>query len=172
MIVPVASGSRPDRLLDVSGPQERVQRHTVDQILDAVPPTLDVPVPLMGEQLVDILRFFDTLCPVAEQVFVVLKISSRTSLRYACVASRSWWNSWWKCQLSCIFSSRKLAVQFLVVEGDSQISKVFSVDRVQQVSSRSLIFPVEVFKVFAQDKVHLHHPRLVKIWVRTCPRPK
>ena len=27
-------------------------------------------------------------------------------------------------------------------------------DRVQQVSSRSLIFPVEVFKVFAQVRVH------------------
>ena len=59
--MPLARGSRPDRLLDVSGPQERVQRHTVDQTLDAVSPTLDVPVPLMGEQLVDVLRFFGTL---------------------------------------------------------------------------------------------------------------
>ena len=52
----------------LSGPQEQVQRHTVDQIVDAVPglPTLDVPVPLMMEQLVDVLQFFDALIPVAE----------------------------------------------------------------------------------------------------------
>ena len=35
--VPAARGSRPDRLLDVSGPQERVRRRTVEQIDDAVP---------------------------------------------------------------------------------------------------------------------------------------
>ena len=44
-----AKGSRPDRLLDVSGPQERVQRRTMEQIIDCVPvvPLLDVPVPQM-----------------------------------------------------------------------------------------------------------------------------
>ena len=73
--VPVA-GSRPDRLAGVR-PQERVQQHLVDQIVDTAPalPILDVPVPLMGEQVVDVLRFFDTLCPVAEQVIDVPKIS-------------------------------------------------------------------------------------------------
>ena len=71
-----ASGSRPDRLTPVSGPQEPVQQHPVDQIVDTAPalPILDVPVPLMGEQLVDVLRFFDTLCPVAGQVIDVPKI--------------------------------------------------------------------------------------------------
>ena len=46
-------------------------------MVDTAPalPILDVPVPLMGEQLVDVLRFFDTLCPVAEQVIDVPKIS-------------------------------------------------------------------------------------------------
>ena len=70
-----AAGSRPDRLAGVR-PQERVQQHLVDQFVDTVPalPILDVPVPLMGEQLVDVLRFFDTLCPVAEQVIDVPKI--------------------------------------------------------------------------------------------------
>ena len=68
-----ATGSRPDNLAGVR-PQERVP---VDQIVDTAPalPILDVPVPLMGEQLVDVLRFFDTLCPVAEQVIAVPKIS-------------------------------------------------------------------------------------------------
>ena len=50
--VPAASGSRPDRLSAVSGPHELVQRHTVEQIGDAVSPTLDVLVPLREEQLV------------------------------------------------------------------------------------------------------------------------
>ena len=42
-----AAGSRPDRLSAVSGPQERVQRRTVEQIVDCalVVPFLDVPVP-------------------------------------------------------------------------------------------------------------------------------
>ena len=71
-----ATGSRPDRLAGVR-PQEWVQQHSADQIVDTAPvlPILDVPVPLMGEQLVDVLRFFDTLCPVAEQVIDVPKIS-------------------------------------------------------------------------------------------------
>ena len=49
----------------------------MDRIVDTAPalPILDVPVQLMGEQLVDVIRFFDTLCPVAEQVIDVPKIS-------------------------------------------------------------------------------------------------
>ena len=64
-----ATGSRPDRIAGVRS-QERVQQHFVDQFVDTAPalPILDVPVPLMGEQLVDVLHFFDALIPVAEQV--------------------------------------------------------------------------------------------------------
>ena len=71
-----ATGSRPDRLAGVR-PQEWVQQHSADQIVDTAPvlPILGVPVPLMGEELVDVLRFFDTLCPVAELVIDVPKIS-------------------------------------------------------------------------------------------------
>ena len=67
-------GTRPDRLAGVR-PQERVQRHTVDQIINTAPglPMLDVPVPLM-EQQAEVLHFFDTFSPVAEQVINVLKI--------------------------------------------------------------------------------------------------
>ena len=69
------SGSRPDRLAGVR-PQQRVQWHTVDQTVDAVPglPTLDAPVPLVVDQLVDVLRFVDALVLVAEQVIEVPKI--------------------------------------------------------------------------------------------------
>ena len=50
-----ATGSRPDRLAGVR-PQERVQQHFVDQFVDTASalPILDVPVPLMGEQLVEV----------------------------------------------------------------------------------------------------------------------
>ena len=64
-----AAWSRPDRLAGVR-PQERVQQHFVDQFVDTALalPILDVPA------LVDVLRFFDMLCPVAEQVIAVPKI--------------------------------------------------------------------------------------------------
>ena len=84
--------------------------------------------------------------------------------------------SWWKCRrLSPILRyysglwSRTLPFPFLlVVEGETQIFQVFSVDRVQQRSlrlwnafvsrlwNRSLTSPllVEIFMVFAQDRAH------------------
>ena len=49
-------GTRPDRLVDVR-PQQRVQRRTLEQLVGAAPclPALDAPVPLLVEQLVDVL---------------------------------------------------------------------------------------------------------------------
>ena len=59
-----------DRLSEVR-PQERVQRHTMDQIIAA--PMLDVPVPLVEEQLlVDAFACYDIQVP--EQVVEVPKI--------------------------------------------------------------------------------------------------
>ena len=57
-------------------PQARVQRHTVEQIIDTALglPKLDVLVPLMVEQTAEVLHFFDTFSPVAEQVIDVPKI--------------------------------------------------------------------------------------------------
>ena len=73
--VPAARSSWPDRLLDVSGPQERMQRRTMEQIVDCVPvvPLLDVPVPQMVDQLVVVLRPLDTVVP--EQVIEAPKIT-------------------------------------------------------------------------------------------------
>ena len=68
-------GSRPDRMPTLSGPQERDLRRTVQQIVDVpLVPLLDDPVPQMVEQLPDVLRFFDLLLPVPEQVIEVPKI--------------------------------------------------------------------------------------------------
>ena len=68
-------GTRPDRLYEVR-PQERDQRHTVEQIVDSpqVVPSLDVPVPQRENQLVEACRHLDL--PIPEQVIEVPKISS------------------------------------------------------------------------------------------------
>ena len=68
-------GARPAPLLEVL-PQEQVQRHTVDQIVDAVPglPTLDVLVPQMVDEPMALLMAFDFFVP--EQVIKVPKIST------------------------------------------------------------------------------------------------
>ena len=59
-------GVRPDWLFAVSGPQARVQRRTVQQIVDfALWPTLDDPAPQMVDQLVDVLKQFDFQVPDA-----------------------------------------------------------------------------------------------------------
>ena len=63
--VPAVGGSRPDRVSDVSGPQERVQRRIVQQTIDVVPlPMLDAPVPQMVGQLAGVLAFFNATLPV------------------------------------------------------------------------------------------------------------
>ena len=74
-----AAGLRPGVLAEPR-PQERVQRHTVEHIVDLVRVApmvqiLDAPVPQTVEQLPDILRFFDTLMPDPEQVIEVPQIS-------------------------------------------------------------------------------------------------
>ena len=71
-------GSRPDRLFAVSGPQERVQRHTVEQMADGAPvlPMLGALVPLVAEQPVEVLKILDNSLPDVEQVIEVPKIFS------------------------------------------------------------------------------------------------
>ena len=71
-------GVRP-RVLAEPRPQERVQRHTLEHIVDFVccslmVQILDAPVPQMVEQLPDVLRFFDRLATVREQAIEVPKI--------------------------------------------------------------------------------------------------
>ena len=68
-------GARPDRLAGVR-PQDRDQRRTVEQIVDTtlIVPSLDVPVPQMDNQLVEVCRQLDVRIP--EQVIEVPKISS------------------------------------------------------------------------------------------------
>ena len=66
---------RPPPLVEVR-PQERVQHHTLEHAFDicSFVQILDAPVPLMVEQLPDVLQFFGTLFSVPEQVIEVPKI--------------------------------------------------------------------------------------------------
>ena len=72
------AGVRPGVLAEPR-PQERVQRHTMEHIVDFVcfaplMQTLDDPAQQMAEQLPDVLQFFDTLTTDPEQVIEVSKI--------------------------------------------------------------------------------------------------
>ena len=72
------AGLRPGVLAEPR-PQERVQRHTMEHIVDFVccapmVQILDAPVPQTLEQLPDVLQFFGTLLTDSEQVIEVPKI--------------------------------------------------------------------------------------------------
>ena len=69
-------GSRPDRLADLR-PQERVQRRTVEQIVDSMPvvPLLHTAVPQMVDSVVEMLKILDNSLPDVEQVIEVPTIS-------------------------------------------------------------------------------------------------
>ena len=70
-------GTRPTGLVEPQGPQARVQRHAVEQMIESFVPVpmldLDAPVPQTVDQLVDVLKLFDNSVP--EQVIDVPKIS-------------------------------------------------------------------------------------------------
>ena len=145
------------------------------QVVDTVPglPTLDGPVPLMVEQLVDVLQLFDALIPVAEQVIDVPKIfieriPPRTSIREPQLAEQL-------VEVPTIVSFSSLqriveqTVDIPVPQDGGRHADLqgFLRERVQQVSSRSFIFPVELF--IAQDRVHLLQMGLLKEFFALFP---
>ena len=72
------AGLRPTGLVEPPGPQERVPRHTVEQMADLAPRVLilDAPVPQLVDKLEDVLKVVDL--PVPEQEIDVPKISSHS----------------------------------------------------------------------------------------------
>ena len=80
-----ARGSRPDRLSAVSGLQERVPRHIVEQIVDIVPVVqlLHVLVPHQVDSVVEVLKILDKSLPNVEQVIEVPKILQHTVLQHS-----------------------------------------------------------------------------------------
>ena len=116
--VPVAGGSRPDRLLNVSGPQERVLRRTVEQLIDSalVVPLLDVLVPQTVDWLEDVLKIVDISVP--QQVIEVPMIScpvqhTRAVLAATLMVEQSVEVPWggtdefFPCRRSCLSSVRR-----------------------------------------------------------------
>ena len=168
---PLPQGGRPAPLSEVAGSQTRVLRHAVGHLCVLA---LDVPVSQMVDQFPDIEQFFRALSPDLEQVVEVPKIlpsdvPMRAAMRVPQMAEQLV-----KCRRSYpipLYSglwSSTSTFQFLVVEDQVLVFKVFPPDRVQQrclprnaflsgLWSRSLIFlfQVEVFMVLSQDKVHL-----------------
>ena len=177
-------GARPDRLVGVR-PQERDQRHTVEQIVDTVlfAPSLDVPVPQMDNQLVEVCRQLDVRIP--EQVIEVPKISSpsrhcRRRVRFAEQTAEQ------LVEVPTIISYSSLLQRLwsrtsifqLVVEGETSVFKVFLPDRFLQrsfplrnavlsglwIRSWILVCLVAAFKIFAQSRVL---QRLLRVLVNT-----
>ena len=77
---PPAAGSRPDRLSAVSGPQERVLRHTVEQMADStqVVPMLQAPAQQLGCSVVgSVLGRWEPLPPQARVQSVLEQAAGR-----------------------------------------------------------------------------------------------
>ena len=116
------------------------------QIVDAVPalPTLDGPVTLMVEQLVDVLQLFDALNPVAEQVIDVPKIfveriPPRTSVREPQLAEQ-------------LVELPKI-IFFSIIALLNALLEQRTVE--QNVDIPVVVELVEVFPVFSQDRILL-----------------
>ena len=166
------SGGLPAPLSEVAGRQVKVVRHVLED-LDSVCPVvqiLDLPVPHRMDHLAELLnleedvldagRLVDRFFQVPELVIEVPKISLDVIPLRTLVLSRSWRNSWWKYRRSSHFPRlqriMEQTVDIPVPQGGGRhadLQGFFSEDRVQQVPSRSLTFPVEVFKVLELDSV-------------------
>ena len=162
------AGLRPGVLAEPR-PQERVQQHTMEHIVDFVccspmVQILDAPVPQMVELLPDVLRFFDRLATVPEQAIEV-PVPFRAVLRDPQLAEQL-------VEVPTIVSYSSLQrnmeqnVDIPVPGRGGRVSGLRVPDRVQQrrvlprnaflsgLWSRSLIFLVEAFKIFALDRVY------------------
>ena len=169
------AGMRPGDLAEPR-PQERLQRHTMEHIVDYVcsAPTvqiLDAPVPQMVEQLPDVLRFFDRLSTVPEQVIEVPKILPEDVPFRAVLRDTQLVEELVEVPTIVSFSSQQRTVEqnvdIPVVGGSGAggglsgflAGQVFSVTAEQ---SQEL---VEVFKVYTVDRVQQ------RFWSRSlCPQ--
>ena len=85
---PLPQGSQPPCLGEPRGPQDQDQLRNMEQVAACAPMVqiLEILVPQLVDQLADVMRFFDMLLPVPEQVIEVPKIllddvPVRTSIR-------------------------------------------------------------------------------------------
>ena len=133
---------RPEVLADPR-PQERVQRHTVEHIVDFV-----CFAPMCRSSTLLCRRRWNSCrtssssstrsCLIPSTLSKCPRSCPRTSLCSPLCAFRSWRNSWWKCRRSFPIPrysglwSRTSSFQFLIVDGETLVFKVFFPDRVQQ----------------------------------------
>ena len=165
-------GTRPDRLYEVR-PQDRIQRRIVEQIVDNTlfVPTLDVPVPQMENQLVEVCWLLDILIP--EQAIEVPKISSsRRSRRCRVRFAEQMAEQLVEVPTIISYSSLHGFVEQNVVVSVVDVFSVHTQDRVQQrlveqsifqqrLPSRSLTFQFRV-----EAEFFILHRRLLVCRVR------
>ena len=153
-----AGGMRPPPLVE-GRPQVRIQRHTVEQRIEHTPyvQILDALVPQKVEQLVDFFKDLDSHVPV--QVIEVPKISQDIILQRSVnlVPQMAEQLVEVPTLLSVAVLQQRTAEQIVGIPGRHGRLQGLSQDRTQQRLrlSRLLTFllPVEIFKVFAQDRV-------------------
>ena len=89
-------GVRPEAFAEPR-PQERIQRHTMEQLADfaTMVQLLDVLVPLMVDQLVAVLKPVDSSVP--DQKTQCPRSRCHPALCARPLPPRRWWNSWLKC---------------------------------------------------------------------------
>ena len=94
-----SSGARGLIVSLTSGRRSRLQRRTVEQIVDSVPdvPLHHTPVPQMVDSVAEVLKILDNSLPDVEQAIEVPKIILHTSHSAPLSWSRRWRNSWCKC---------------------------------------------------------------------------
>ena len=110
--MPPPSGTRSASLAEPRENVERVQRHTVDQMVDApLLPTFDVTV-----HSCSLVFSLLSISALPSRLSRCPRSCSITSLSARPCALRSWLNSWWKCRRPYPVWSRSLTFQFLVVE--------------------------------------------------------
>ena len=87
----LSAGLRPAPLWEPL-PLERVQRHTVEQMIESFVPVqvLDAPVPKPVDSVVEVLKILDKLLLHVEQVIEVPKILQHTVLQRSSLQSRRW----------------------------------------------------------------------------------
>ena len=180
--MPAALGSRPDRLSEVR-PQERAQRRTVQQIVDPVPlPALDDPAPQMVGQLLKLAHFLDRSLPDPEQVIEVPKILSDDVPMRALVRETQLSEQLVEVPTVVSWSLLQLITKQNVdipvpgggvrglqgfPPGQASTTSSFSLERILSGlwsrTSNSLL--VEAFKIFSQDRAHLHLLHLQLVFV-------
>ena len=142
------SGERPEAFAEPR-PQDRLKRHTVEHIVDvsAFVQILNVPVPQLGNQLVEFMQKLDTSTPV--QVIEVPISLDRIPQRFVDGRRPQRAEQLVEVPTDPPYALRSLLLPFLVVGG---VFNVFSQNRVQQhriSPSRSLKFQFreEIFTV-------------------------